>query len=493
MKLDELIDIETQVLADREADAESLRKRDEQLRRSASKDVGSRAERLRLWIHGIREARQTSLPGETVKKTYSAIRLAVALFAAIFGWGLAEAALHFEGGHPINILAYLWIFVFIQIAAVVFTIGATALLGLTSTGLDRLPSVALLRSAVRAVTRFAWNRWAREKDEERKSNATRIWNQLLERRSLYHPAERWLVVEILQWGAIAFNIAAIIRLVTLVAFSDLAFAWSTTLDLSATTFQSMLHALTLPWQALFPGAVPTEALVDATRYSRLLAAYQAGETTAAASSQLAGQWWKFLLAATITWGLIPRILFVAYARFKLGRFLNGLSFQTPEFAALDRRLTRAGVEMVNLSEDPGDDSPLPKADAVVLKPSGRSRCLTTLWREADVDEQIVRDWLDREFGYETTEIRRTGSADYAADEAFFATVKQQTPEAIAIVVEAWESPEKATLNFVKRVRAEAGDNIGIVVLLIDGNEFEQKLWIDYLGQLRDPYLQVTTP
>lgn len=493
MQLDELIDIETQVLADRDADAENLRGRDEKLRSAVTSGVDSRAERLRLWIHGIRESRETPLPGQTVQRTYNAVRIIVALLAAAVGWGLAEATLHYDGGSPINVLAYLWVFVFLQILAVVFTLVATAFLGLSSTGFDRLPSLALLRASARALTRFAWNRWAREKDDERKARATRVWNQLIERRSLYQPAERWLLVETLQWSAIAFNVAAIVRLVTLVTFSDLAFAWLTTLDVPATTFQSMLHTLALPWQAFAPAAVPTEALVDATRYSRLLAAYQAGETAGAANAQLAGQWWKFLLAATITWGLIPRVVFVIYARFKLSRFLRGLRFQTPEFAAVDRRLTRSGVDMTNLSVDPGDDSPLPEADRVLLSPIGRSRCLTTLWREADIDEQIVRDWLDEEFGYETTQILRTGSADYAADEAFFASIRQQTPEAIAVVVEAWESPEKATLNFVKRVRQEAGDDIGIVVLLIDGDEFEQKLWTDYLGQLRDPYLQVTTP
>jgi hypothetical protein len=491
MKLDELVDIETQVLADRDASKESLRARDEQIQRRIQPAESSRAGRLKQWIHEIRDDRSEPLPGKTIAQGYQTIRVAGVLLGALVGWGVAELALKFEGEDPINVLSYLWVFVFLQVLAVAFTLLIAPVLRWTSGSLDQLPLLGIFKSGIRGLLGLFWKRWASEKDEDRKARASRIWNQLKERRSLYYPAEQWLLLEVFQWTAIAFNVAAILRLVTLVAFSDLAFSWATTLELSAASFHDLMQVLSAPWSNIAPQAVPDISLIDATQWSRLKDDYLAGSSGVAASPQMAGQWWRFLLAATIFWGLIPRILLLVYARFRLGRFLKTLRFQTPEYARIDRRIGRVGVEIASEREDPGIDEPLPEAQQFELETLGSQRCAAARWREAAIGEEELRDLLEEHYGYQAGRVHETGSADYAADEAFLSVVSQKDVGAIAIAAEAWESPDKATYRFIERIRETAGPSASIVVVLVGGSEDEQTLWKNYLGQLQDPYLEVT--
>ena len=118
------------------------------------------------------------------------------------------------------------------------------------------------------------------------------------------------------------------RLLRLVVFSDVAFAWSTTLvDLDAARFHALVTALARPWAWLWRDAVPSLALVEATR-SRLEGAYvQHAGGGRAVDPALVGGWWRYLLAA-IAYGLLPRALALAVARLRAARLLARLPSTT---------------------------------------------------------------------------------------------------------------------------------------------------------------------
>ncbi len=104
----------------------------------------------------------------------------------------------------------------------------------------------------------------------------------------------WLVQML--WCLVALGM--LMGYLVLLLFSDLAFGWSSTILEDRNTISRAVHWLALPWWSLWPAAVPTESLVAATQYQRVVP----GEGDPA----MAGQWWRFLMASLLLYNLLPR-------------------------------------------------------------------------------------------------------------------------------------------------------------------------------------------
>ena len=53
------------------------------------------------------------------------------------------------------------------------------------------------------------------------------------------------------------TLTAVLTALALVVFTDLAFGWSTTLDLDAASLHRVVEALSTPWRELIPAARPS--------------------------------------------------------------------------------------------------------------------------------------------------------------------------------------------------------------------------------------------
>ncbi|CAA6816136.1 MAG: Unknown protein [uncultured Sulfurovum sp.] len=117
---------------------------------------------------------------------------------------------------------------------------------------------------------------------------------------------KWIFLQRLQLFSFLFALGLFVSLVLNVISKDIAFAWSSTLEVDPVAFQSLLSMLATPWQSFFPSAVPSVELVEVSHYFRL------GEKLDANMIQNAdklGAWWKFLAMATLTYALFLRLLF----------------------------------------------------------------------------------------------------------------------------------------------------------------------------------------
>lgn len=117
---------------------------------------------------------------------------------------------------------------------------------------------------------------------------------------------KWIFLHRLQLFSFLFALGLFLALVLTVISKDIAFGWSSTLDVDPVAFQSVLATIATPWQSFFPSAVPSIELVEVSHYFRL------GEKLDANMVQNAdklGAWWKFLAMATLTYALLLRLLF----------------------------------------------------------------------------------------------------------------------------------------------------------------------------------------
>jgi hypothetical protein len=482
--LADLIDLEAQLARDRDADLAALEARDRALLggRVAEPDRGRAIAR---WLDALRDAEPgRGWPGQAAQGALRTTRALLALAGLLLGWGAATALLQFRGGHPVNVWDVLLAFVGVQ-ALLLVLLALSFFLPLAAAG---APLAGPLRGALGALLA----RLAR-RGGDRAAEWRALWHRLRSRRSLYHHVEPWLLLASTQGFGVAFNVGALAALLRLVVFTDLAFGWSTTLvDLDAARFHALMRGLALPWAWLWPDAVPSAALVEATRYSHLEGAYLGAAGAArAARPDAVGGWWRFLAAALAAYGLLPRLALLALARARAARLLRRLPLDDAEVARLAARLAAPRVSTRGLPEAtaPEAEARPPVAAAPVAAP-GR-RCAVVRWRDAPAGGAVAAA-VAALAGCEPGEIHDAGGA--GVDAARLAAGGGP----VAVVAESWEAPDKATLRLLRDLRGALGPRRPLLVVLVDtagGAPREPgagalRLWREGLAALEDPWLAV---
>ncbi|MEA3490820.1 MAG: DUF2868 domain-containing protein [Campylobacterota bacterium] len=112
-----------------------------------------------------------------------------------------------------------------------------------------------------------------------------------------------IVIRRSQELALTFSIGLFFALIGVVASEDIAFGWSTTLQITPEEFHSFLSWVALPWRDYLPGALPSLELIEKSHYFRL-----GGELSREmiSSATLLGEWWKFLAMTTLCYALLLR-------------------------------------------------------------------------------------------------------------------------------------------------------------------------------------------
>jgi hypothetical protein len=89
-----------------------------------------------------------------------------------------------------------------------------------------------------------------------------------------------------------------------------AFAWSTTLDVTPEAFHRFIRMIAFPWRSWMPSAVPTLELVQQSHYFRL--GGKVSETMVSHAALL-GTWWQFLAMATLFYAVLLRTVLLSLA------------------------------------------------------------------------------------------------------------------------------------------------------------------------------------
>ena len=131
----------------------------------------------------------------------------------------------------------------------------------------------------------------------------------------------------------------LVTAVALVTFSDLAFGWSTTLDVPAATATRIVQGIAAPWASFAPLAVPSPELVEQSQFFRL-------ERTGVASgaARALGAWWPFTVLAVVTYGLLPRLLLLALTAARLRTATGALLLEDARVTALLDRMASPAIE-----------------------------------------------------------------------------------------------------------------------------------------------------
>lgn len=203
--------------------------------------------------------------------------------------------------------------------------------------------------------------------------------------------------------AVAFSAGCLLLYLLLLLGSDITFVWRSTL-LQAEDLLPALSVISLPW-SFWPEAQASLALLEQTQDFRL--------DPQAATQSGVGLWWQYILAAQLTYNLIPRSVMLLIARQKYRRQLRALE------------TTHSNSAPSTARRPPGDDLTLADLSTSVSLPY---TLLDWACTPADLQQQV-----QQQLG-EASEVVSIGPLPRGSDE--------QLPNNISVVllVKSWEPP-----------------------------------------------------
>jgi hypothetical protein len=496
VKLRDVVDLEVQLALDEEQDDGALRARDRNLYLELAPAPAQPDALLGAWLEALRARFGVPQLGERIESAQRVLSYLLAIFGLSLGWGVAEVLLHYEqGGAPVNVGHFVLVLVLGQLA----TLALLALSTLLRRVFARLPVVG----DVGRVLRFLTTRLSKLLGEDAASEALRgqraAYQRARTRHGLYRELERYALLSQSQLFALAFNIGALACCVRLVLLSDLAFAWSTSVaSLDAAQVQRVCALLASPFAWFLPEAMPSASLIEHTQYFRLEGRFADAPVGSRGDPQLAGEWWRFLLACTVTYGLLPRLLTFGWFRHKLSRAQKHVPLDTP---AVLRVLTRMLTPVLSTRARDNTEQHAEAARRVEPQTSARgASCALILFRDVPTSVALLQREIAAVLGLTVTSVDRAGGFDAQADAALCHKLAQDSA-GVCLVAEAWEAPDKGLRSLLSMLRQAVGARRSMSVVLIGEAsehgfaapaEVDVKLFRDRLTLLQDPYLSVET-
>ena len=500
MTLAELFDLEVQIMKDHELEPDELRRRDRKIGQQLEHKKSDRQELFLGWLSRVQPSRHPS-PGQFFETGYRWLGRFLLLFGLLTGSGTAASVLAYDGSKPVNVVNFLAIIVGVQLITIFFFL----LYSLPGSIKKYIPGSGEFYNFIRELSYLFSRLIGKIIDHLPAKQLNKTWSdlqQLKVRQKLYGSVEKWLVVSLTQRFGLGFNLGALVTCLYLIAFSDLAFAWNTTLDISNKTFHRTVHTIALPWSSVFPDATPSLELVQISRYYRLEDQYiSAPSGTDISPALIVGKWWRFLVLSLITYGLFPRLFIFLLSKLKLKRALSRLPLNSADFESLYDRLTRPLLETRSLDFDEAistrsiDFSPPTK-----IKPKGNS-CIIIKWGDPEIENNQLAELIKNRFGWAIDSILIAGSLDYEGTDlaTINAVRKQRGADPILILAESWEAPDAALQLFLKQLREKLSKDHHIIIALINRtdrngwkspSQIEWQVWKRKIAELTDPFIRV---
>ena len=440
---EDAIDVPLWLEADRDTPLAARVDRDRALAGRVPDEAASDLVRVRTWWASLRPGDALGAGLQRGRRLVSAALLVLGIAS---GGAVAAAALHYDGSLPVNIVRAFALLVGLQVLVLLFTL---ALLPGGRFGLRGLQS-ALVALNPAAIAAAAYRRFARLPESVERLF---IWHG---GRSSANRFAKWQLLFWAQLTAVGFNVGALATSFALVAVTDLAFGWSTTLTVEPHDVAVVTDAISMPWAAWLPRAVPSYSLIEGSRFFRL-----EHVAVAAREAQAFTGWWPFLLAAIVAYGLVPRLALCVFAARRLEAATRSLLLEDSRVTALLDRMQSPSVRLAAAGAEAARDV---SADVAPGAPAESGTVAAVIWADSiepsAVEGTVVDLWSARLAG---AALPAGGGRSLAHDRATADRVAALGARRIAIFTRAYEPPLLDVLDFLGVLRGKLGATVSIVV------------------------------
>lgn len=501
----DLIDLEYCLSKDRETPPAELHRRDRQIYLDFTGQAATRSRDglIYQWL----AARKQQLfddapgPGRLVSQGFMQLSFFFVISAAIFGLISGLVFFTYSGTTPVNVLNFLFIFIFSQLLMLIFLFLAA---GLRLIGVNVVPSpvVSIYGSlSTRLLRRF---RNLSERLPGAQADALGQLEGIFKKnRSVYGQLFYWPLFRLSQQTMIGFNTGLLIATCFRILTSDIAFGWQSTIQFSSGFMHRAATIMALPWSWIVPPdyAHPTIAQIEGSRIILKEGIYHL-------QTQDLISWWPFLVLCLLFYGILVRLMMLLVSRVGQYRAMRKVKLNRPALLQLSRRLTTP--LMSNQAEPAGEDPASPfqpgvdsSAAETPFEPLG-----VLLLVPFDIAENYNSSLIERTLQNSGLTVldERSIQANYEADQALLdelSTFSWPESGGIVIVMESWMPPIQETLSLIRSVRTGAGAQIPIFVFLLglEGDDrhigsvqaVDRQVWQQKLDSLGDPYLCLFEP
>lgn len=247
---------------------------------------------------------------------------------------------------------------------------------------------------------------------------------------------------LLRWSqvlGVAFNLSLLGTLVVVLAISDRSFGWSSTLNISNSALLGVLETISLPWSWYADSARVSALLINATRFQSLQTQFDSIQVEAMRD------WWPFLFASIVCYGLLPRLLLMIIFQIMLKRGIRQTFLHYPGAALVVDRLSAPFVSTHEQPSHyqkvgaaaPGRQSPLPQGLEITL----------VNWAGAmdNAEKQLSR------LGINFNTIVDAG-LDLQKDKKVISSLRQQA-RPLMIAIKSWEPPLAELEDFLSAINS----------------------------------------
>ncbi len=462
--------------------------------REVGLEAASRAnesERLYFWANKVLAEEQRAA-AESYSTRVRAALLVVVLLGFVLGVGSSYLVFAYDGSAPVNILGVLLAFVFIPLLLLLLTLFVM----LPGRIVGHITFLRDLREALQAISPgHIATLIASRLPSNLSEKIDLAFIETSKRQRIWGTVERYLILFAGQVFAVWYFLGVLSASMYQVVTSDLAFGWSTTLEVEAAELQKVTEALSTPWGAMAPHAVPRLELLRVSRFFRLGDGLPTGADGKTVDPAVLGEWWPFLLLAIACYGLFPRLLLYAFLRGKLRSVISRAANLLP---GADLVLQNMSSAIVSTAQDSTfDESRLGEEESLqtVATELPVGSCVIVRWAGNVEEHETLRQQFRSE-GLLVHEIFRAGGRVSLAEESklprLVSTV--DSSNAILFVANAWEPPTAELLDFLSELRLELGNGRSVFVypLVKQGTSYSPDVWRRALGSLKDPWLILLT-
>ena len=418
----------------------------------------------------------------------------IGVISLLGGAALAKALLHYQGTEPVNVSAFIGLFIVLQLALALLSLVFVSLPSQSGRQLDRILGIRLLQPLAihgfTSISRFAGSKIDgihRQALEETTGDLKGFW-------TLYGNLFRWKLFSKIQLWALLFNLGALTATLLSIVFSDRAFGWQTTLQIDAETLYQYIRLSSFPW-SWFAGegqGFPTLQEIDGSRIALK-------DGIRSLNSENLVSWWPYLSLGIIFYGLAPRLAFNILGQFKGKRCLAKLSFSHTEANRIAERIRSATIQFdsdspktEHVSENPTDKSIAPYPDSTA---SGPILCLIV----SDSVKPETEDDLKTALTQTLSRSSELLTIEYLDDKSRIASELPITihDQSIALVFDSWMPPIEETKRLIKSVRNALQSETGLVIILLgmpsSSGEIQPpetsdlNIWKAFTRKLGDPY------
>lgn len=364
---------------------------------------------LSLWMKLHHHRLQLPSLAEVLHKYLYGVTLTLAIIACVVGlvsgWGL----LSYNGHEPVNVIYFMAMVIFFPLFTMTLTIISMFRASNTQSVLVHISPAFWMEKLISFLPHSV------------KINMDEVkMNPLL---------MHWMVIKRSQIIALCFSFGLLFGLLSMVSTKDIAFAWSTTLDIRTINFHDFLYHLSFAWRDILPSAVPSLSLIEESQYFRL--GDNLSDKMIANAAQL-GEWWKFLLMATLFYAIIVRFFLLLVSILGFNRALKKSLLTLEGVGTLLREMNEP---MLTTQSPHGEVAFVPSTDSYknIVYECAPSYDMIQGWSLSQDSLREIGDSL----GIFSPKIFEVGGANtFAEDEAIVAKSKGD----VLLIVKGWEPP-----------------------------------------------------